>query len=128
MDSWMTIIAWIGVAVAGRVAIWKVCCMTLVVTTGYWFINYRCPGNNGLKGSLDKAHKGLEVRQACTSATMCKVPSRWQPCVLLTWCFMDVASAFLLLVRSTRRDESPSHPSVVKKSCILAIWDEDRNI
>jgi len=35
MDSWMTIIASpMVVAVAGRIATWKVCCITLVVSTG----------------------------------------------------------------------------------------------
>jgi len=46
----MTIIAWIGVAVAGRVAIWKVCCMTLVVTTGKWVTDLSITDVQGTMG------------------------------------------------------------------------------
>ena len=59
-------------------ATWKFCCIDIIIVSKViWLVlrQPRCPGDKyvGLTGSLDKAHKGLEFRQACISANNVEV-------------------------------------------------------
>ena len=59
-------------------ATWKFCCIdisTVSKVIGSVIYQLKCPGDNyvGLTGTLDKAHKGLEFRQACISASNMEV-------------------------------------------------------
>jgi hypothetical protein len=74
--SQMTIVARIAVV---WFATWKVYSIDIIVNKviGSVVHQLRCPGDKcvGLTGSLDKAHKGLEFRQACISASNVEVSS-----------------------------------------------------
>ena len=83
IDIWMTIIRTVVVVVV-RFATWNVYCMWHYWSAeGNWISGLlirKCPEVKyvGLKGSLDKAHKGLEIRQACISPSYVESPCRWQ--------------------------------------------------
>jgi len=61
-------------------ATWKVYCIDISIVSkviGSVVYQLKCSGDKyvGLRGSLDKAHKGLEFRQLCISASNVEVSS-----------------------------------------------------
>jgi len=77
-----------------------------------------------LKGLLDKAHKGLKVRQACISGIVDNFLHGWHEnsWVPFMWYFMDAAAAFSTSVKSTWWYESSFTSFVSQEVLCCDLW------